>query len=85
MYKEGSKRRFQPKAIVDNVLEAVEHGMHREAAKKLEAKTASLSLNGEVNGEAIVDESLILARAGRYENGVGAFQLLHTIAGSWSF
>ncbi|MCJ1243140.1 hypothetical protein MMC30_000337 [Trapelia coarctata] len=63
VYREGSKPRFQPKAIVDNVLEAVQHGMQREMAKQLEAKTVSLSLNGEVNGEVIVDEGFDLGKS----------------------
>lgn len=37
VFQEGTKPRFQPKATVDNVLEAVKHGMEREYRKALKA------------------------------------------------
>jgi len=70
VYKEGSKPRFQPNAIVDNVLEAVKHGMQREMAKQVKGETASLRLNGEVNGEVIMDEEFNLGKSRQYDNSV---------------
>ncbi|KAF2470198.1 HAD-superfamily hydrolase [Lindgomyces ingoldianus] len=37
VFQEGTKPRFQPKATVDTVLEAVKHGMEREYKKALKA------------------------------------------------
>lgn len=37
VFQEGTKPRFAPKATVDNVLEAVKHGMEREYKKALKA------------------------------------------------
>jgi len=56
VYQKGTKPRFQPKATVDNVLDAVRHGMQREVAKQQQAKegrlhltkTTSVLLNGAV-------------------------------------
>jgi len=70
VYKEGSKPWFQPNAIVDNVLEAVKHGMQREMAKQVKGETASLRLNGEVNGEVIMDEEFNLGKSRQYDNSV---------------
>ncbi|KAF2462237.1 HAD-like domain-containing protein [Lineolata rhizophorae] len=38
VYRDGTKPRFPPKVTVDNVLEAVKHGMRREYTKLLKAK-----------------------------------------------
>jgi HAD superfamily hydrolase (TIGR01456 family) len=48
VFQEGTKPRFPPKATVDNVLEAVVHGMERERKKDLQATLdfASDKLNG---------------------------------------
>ena len=48
VYKAGSKPRFEPKATVDNVLEAVKHGMQREMAKAVSAKMCRSSLDSGV-------------------------------------
>ena len=40
VYEKGTTPRFAPKATVDNVLEAVRHGMKREFGKSLQQKTA---------------------------------------------
>lgn len=44
VYQEGSKPRYQPKVTVDNVLEAVRHGMERELRKELNAHIATQPL-----------------------------------------
>ncbi|KAH7068187.1 HAD-like domain-containing protein [Paraphoma chrysanthemicola] len=41
VFQEGTKPRFQPKATVDNVLEAVKHGMEREYKKALKESMLS--------------------------------------------
>lgn len=41
VFQEGTKPRFQPKATVDNVLEAVKHGIEREYRKALKASIES--------------------------------------------
>jgi HAD superfamily hydrolase (TIGR01456 family) len=43
VFEEGTKPRFQPKATVDNVLDAVKHGMEREYRKTLRSKTERTS------------------------------------------
>lgn len=40
VFRDGTKPRFQPKATVDNVLDAVKYGMKREFARSLEARIA---------------------------------------------
>lgn len=48
VYKEGTKPRYEPKATVDNVLEAVKHGMQREyekALKNMAGPAARLTTN----------------------------------------
>ena len=42
VFQEGTKPRFAPKATVDNVLEAVKHGMEREYKKALKASFADV-------------------------------------------
>ena len=39
VFQEGTKPRYTPKMTVDNVLEAVKHGMHREFAKVIKAQS----------------------------------------------
>ncbi|KAG8526773.1 uncharacterized protein KY384_008202 [Bacidia gigantensis] len=46
VFREGTKPRFTPKATVDNVLEAVRHGIKREAAKAQKANVSHGALNG---------------------------------------
>lgn len=41
VFQEGTKPRFQPRATVDNVLEAVKHGMEHEYKKALKASMES--------------------------------------------
>lgn len=50
VFQEGTKPRFAPKATVDNVLEAVKHGMEREYKEAL--KASSINVDG-VQGSAI--------------------------------
>lgn len=50
VFQEGTKPRFAPKATVDNVLEAVKHGMEREYKKALRA--SFIDVDG-VQGSAI--------------------------------
>lgn len=50
VFQEGTKPRFQPKATVDNVLEAVKHGMEREYRKALKASLIDVDM---VRGSAI--------------------------------
>lgn len=38
VYQEGTKPKYTPKTIVENVLEAVKHGMEREARKEINAQ-----------------------------------------------
>ena len=44
VFQKGTKPRFQPKATVDTVLDAVEHGMRREFTKALRTKTVKAGL-----------------------------------------
>ena len=53
VYRKGSRPRFEPKATVDNVLDAVNHGMQLELTKLLRNKTVAFSRQ---DGEAIVEE-----------------------------
>ena len=53
VYQKGSTPRFEPKATVDNVLDAVNHGMQLELTKLLKNKTISSSRQ---DGEAIIEE-----------------------------
>ena len=50
VYKDGTTPKFEPKSTVNNVLEAVRHGMQREFAKSLRNKTGL---------EGIIEESAI--------------------------
>ncbi|KAI9870710.1 MAG: hypothetical protein M1830_003899 [Pleopsidium flavum] len=43
VFKEGTKPRFTPKVTVDNVLEAVRHGMKREYIKSMKANSIEAS------------------------------------------
>ncbi|KAF2278826.1 HAD-superfamily hydrolase [Westerdykella ornata] len=43
VFQEGSKPRFQPRATVDTVLDAVKHGMEREYRKALKASRTNTS------------------------------------------
>ncbi|KAL8946383.1 MAG: hypothetical protein Q9222_007213 [Ikaeria aurantiellina] len=52
VFQEGTKPAFQPNATVDNVLEAVKHGIQREVDKSLKLKAKQLS----EQQEAIVEE-----------------------------
>lgn len=47
VFQPGTKPRFQPKATVDNVLEAVKHGMEREYKKALKASMEITSVIAE--------------------------------------
>ena len=42
VFQEGTKPRFTPKATVDNVLEAVKHGIQREAEKTMKDKVKQI-------------------------------------------
>jgi len=53
VFQEGTKPKFAPKATVDNVLEAVKHGMERELRKAL--KEQSIDADG-IQGSAIAEE-----------------------------
>ncbi|MCJ1404009.1 hypothetical protein MMC11_007233 [Xylographa trunciseda] len=53
VYRKGSQPRFEPKATVDNVLDAVNHGMKLEMMKLLKNKTIASSRQ---EGEAIIEE-----------------------------
>jgi hypothetical protein len=48
VFQAGTKPRFQPKATVDNVLEAVKHGIEREYRKALKA---SMEATGVISEE----------------------------------
>lgn len=52
VFQEGTKPKFAPKATVDNVLEAVKHGMQREMRKEL--KKQAVDADG-VQGSAIAE------------------------------
>ena len=52
VYQEGTKPRFTPKATVNTVLDAVKHGMKREFAKSLKAKTIG---SNPMEGAAIIE------------------------------
>ncbi|TKA80370.1 hypothetical protein B0A49_01499 [Cryomyces minteri] len=54
VYQEGTKPKFTPKATVDNVLEAVKHGMEREYRKMM--KEAMAVAEDGVREMAIIDE-----------------------------
>lgn len=53
VFQEGTKPCFTPKATVDNVLEAVKHGIQREMKEALKAQTVSTTME---DGEAIPEE-----------------------------
>lgn len=54
VYQEGTKPKFTPKATVDNVLEAVLHGLEREQKK---AMRDMVEVTKALEGSAIIDES----------------------------
>ena len=54
VFKEGTQPRFEPKATVDNVRDAVRHGMEREFLKALKAK--SMNTSNPMDSVAIVEE-----------------------------
>ncbi|TKX23258.1 hypothetical protein C1H76_4325 [Elsinoe australis] len=54
VYQEGTKPRFTPKATVDNVLDAVMHGLQREQKKLLRE---TLDVTKKLEGTAIADGS----------------------------
>lgn len=54
VFQEGTKPKFPPKATVDNVLEAVKHGMELERKKDLKAK---LELTNGKLQEAVIDDT----------------------------
>lgn len=56
VYQEGTKPNFPPKATVDNVLEAVLHGMERERKRDLKA---TLDLTNNKLQESVIDDSPI--------------------------
>lgn len=51
VFKEGTKPRFTPRATVDNVLDAVKHGIKREMSKTIKANP--------LNGDAAIDENVV--------------------------
>lgn len=53
VYEEGTKPKFTPQATVDNVLEAVRHGMERERKRELKSM---LDVTTKLNGTAIAEE-----------------------------
>ena len=53
VFKEGTKPRFAPRATVDTVLDAVVHGMKREANRAAKKKAHELGKGG---GEAVIEE-----------------------------
>ena len=53
VYRKGSRPQFEPKATVDNVLDAVNHGMQLELTKLLRNKTIASSRQ---DGETIMEE-----------------------------
>lgn len=53
VYQKGTKPRFEPKAIVDNVLDAVNHGVEREMRKVTMRKSLEAK---QILGSAIVEE-----------------------------
>lgn len=53
VFQEGTKPRFAPKATVDNVLDAVRHGIKRELIKSEKAKALNHILT---NGDAVIEE-----------------------------
>lgn len=55
VYQTGTKPKFTPKATVDNVLEAVMHGIQREQKKQLRE---TLDVTKKLEGTAIADESV---------------------------
>jgi len=52
VFQEGTKPRFIPKATVDNVLDAVKHGIRREATKAMKAH----SVNGTTEDGGVIPE-----------------------------
>lgn len=53
VFQEGTKPRFVPRATVDNVLDAVKHGIRREFMKTTKARTVD---GGVENGDGIPEE-----------------------------
>ena len=53
VFREGTTPRFRPMATVDNVLEAVKHGMQREVGKAMKSQTKDGS--GEGRGAMLED------------------------------
>lgn len=54
VFREGTKPRFTPMATVDNVLEAVKHGIKREVTKAM--KSQAIDSNGEANAAILEEE-----------------------------
>lgn len=54
VFRAGTKPRFTPMATVDNVLEAVKHGIKREVTKSM--KSQAIDGNGEANGVILEEE-----------------------------
>ena len=54
VYRKGSRPQFEPKVTVDNVLDAVHHGMQLEMTKLIRNKTVASSRQ---DGEAIMEET----------------------------
>ena len=57
VFREGTKPRFMPMATVDNVLEAVKHGMQREVAQA--AKSRIIDGGGVVPEENRLQDAII--------------------------
>ncbi|KAL2038219.1 hypothetical protein N7G274_009167 [Stereocaulon virgatum] len=60
VFREGTEPRFTPRATVDNVLDAVKHGMKREMGKATKKKAMAQSA---VDGEAMIEEHPITEAA----------------------
>ncbi|KAL9132155.1 MAG: hypothetical protein Q9217_000089 [Psora testacea] len=50
VFREGTKPTFMPKATVDNVLEAVKHGIHREMVKAERKKALDHAMKSAIEG-----------------------------------
>lgn len=58
VYQEGTEPAYKPRATVDNVLDAVNHGIHREMRKKVASSLEKSVLNGEAI-PAVIDNSVV--------------------------
>ena len=63
VYQKGTKPRFEPKATVENVLDAVNHGIEREMRRLMLRKSLEPTLSGHKTAVAEEDEEKVLLRA----------------------